>query len=164
MLPQEDVEALWSALISAGVQPCGLAARDTLRLEAGMLLYGQDMDITTSPLESGLEWTVTWEPDDRHFIGMGALQSQKQFGLKQQLVGLTLTDKAIMRSQQRVFVNGSPVGVITSGSYSPTLECSIALARVPLELGQDVCVEIRNRLYPVSVGKPRFYSLKSSNP
>lgn len=163
VVPQEDVEALWSALITAGVQPCGLAARDTLRLEAGMLLYGQDMDTTTSPLESGLEWTVTWQPDERNFIGMGALQSQKQFGLKQQLVGLTLMDKAIMRSQQRVFVNGSPAGFITSGSYSPTLEYSIALARVPLELGQDVCVEIRNRLYPVSVGKPRFYSLKLSN-
>ncbi len=157
VVPQEKVEALWAALINAGVKPCGLAARDTLRLEAGMLLYGQDMDETTSPLESGLEWTVTWLPQDRDFIGLGALQSQKQFGVKRKLVGLTLQDKAVMRTGQRVFVNGVPAGIITSGTYSPTLACSIALARVPADMSADVAVEIRNKLYPVSVGKPRFY-------
>ena len=162
VVPQEYIETLWTDLIKAGIQPCGLAARDTLRLEAGMLLYGQDIDETTSPLESGLEWTVTWEPHDRNFIGMGAMQSQKQFGVKRQLIGLTLQDKAIMRTGQRVFVDGVPAGTITSGSYSPTLSCSIALARVPTLISQDVSVEIRNKLYPVNVGKPRFYPLQSS--
>ena len=161
VVPQEYIETIWADLIKAGIQPCGLAARDTLRLEAGMLLYGQDMDEKTSPLESGLEWTVTWEPHDRHFIGMGALMSQKQFGVKRKLVGLTLQDKAIMRSGQRVFVDGAPAGVITSGSYSPTLSCSIALARIPALIGQEISVEIRNKLYPVTVGKPRFYPIQS---
>ena len=160
VVPKEKVEALWSALINAGVKPCGLAARDTLRLEAGMLLYDQDMDETTSPLESGLEWTVTWQPQDRDFIGMGALQSQKQFGVKRKLVGLALHVKSVMRTGQRVFVNGAPAGVITSGTYSPTLACSIALARVPADMSADFAVEIRNKLYPVSVGKPRFYPVQ----
>lgn len=164
VVPQECIETLWSSLMNAGVKPCGLAARDTLRLEAGMLLYGQDMDETTTPLESGLEWTVTWEPHDRNFIGMGAMISQKQFGVQRKLIGLTLQDKVIMRSGQRVFVDGAPVGVITSGTYSPTLSCSIALARVPTDLGQDVCVEIRNQLHPVTVGKPRFYPIQPSKP
>lgn len=162
VVPQEYIETLWTDLIKAGIQPCGLAARDTLRLEAGMLLYGQDIDETTSPLESGLEWTVTWEPHDRNFIGMGAMQSQKQFGVKRKLIGLTLQDKAIMRTGQRVFVDGVPAGIITSGSYSPTLSCSIALARVPTLISPDVSVEIRNKLYPVNVGKPRFYPIQSS--
>lgn len=157
VVPQEKVEALWSSLISAGVKPCGLAARDTLRLEAGMLLYGQDMDETTSPLESGLEWAVTWEPQDRDFIGMGALISNKQFGVKRKLVGLTLQDKAVMRTGQKVFMNGDLAGIITSGTYSPTLGCSIALARVNADINGEVTVDIRNTLYPVSVGKPRFY-------
>ena len=160
VVPQEKVESLWAALLKAGVHPCGLAARDTLRLEAGMLLYGQDMDETTSPLESGLEWTVTWEPTERDFIGMGALLSQKQFGVQRKLVGLTLNDKAIMRTGQRVFIDGAPAGVVTSGTYSPTLQCSIALARIDSTPGQVVQVEIRNKLYPVSQGKPRFYPLK----
>lgn len=160
VIPQEKVEALWAALIEAGVQPCGLAARDTLRLEAGMLLYGQDMDTTTTPLESALEWTVTWQPQDRDFIGMGALLSQKQFGIQRKLVGLTLQDKAIMRTGQRVFVNDVPAGVITSGTYSPTLACSIALARVPADISGDVTVDIRNKRYTVSVCKPRFYPVQ----
>lgn len=162
VLPQEEVESLWAALIKSGVQPCGLAARDTLRLEAGMLLYGQDMNETTSPLESGLEWTVTWEPQDRDFIGMGSLLSQKQFGIQRKFVGLTLKENAIMRSNQRVFIDGVPSGVITSGSYSPTLECSIALARIPTTLSQNIHVEIRNKLYPVHTGKPRFYPIQPS--
>lgn len=160
VLPVEKVEELWSSLMNAGVKPCGLGARDTLRLEAGMLLYGQDMDETTSPLESGLEWTISWEPQDRDFIGMGAIQSQKQFGVQRKLVGLTLQDKAIMRTGQRVFAEGAPVGVVTSGSYSPTLECSIALARITPTQCQDISIEIRNKLYPVQIGKPRFYISK----
>lgn len=133
-----------------------IRARDTLRLEAGMLLYGQDMDETTTPLESGLAWTVKWEPEDRGFIGMGALVSQKQQGIKRKMVGLTLLDKGIMRHGQKVIIEGCPDGIITSGSYSPTLQQSIALARVPMETGEQVLVDIRGKLIPAKVGKPRF--------
>lgn len=85
ILPKEEITELWSSLIKVGVKPCGLGARDTLRLEAGLLLYGQDMDELSTPLESGLEWTVKWQPEDRGFIGMGALLSQKQHGIKRKL-------------------------------------------------------------------------------
>lgn len=156
IIPQELAPSLWESLIQAGVQPCGLAARDTLRLEAGMLLYGQDMDITTNPLESGLSWTIKWVPEDRDFIGMGALFSQKQLGIKHKMVGLTLLDKGVMRHGQRVLIEGHPEGIITSGSFSPTLERSIALARVPIETGEQVMVEIRGKLMPAKVDKPRF--------
>ena len=140
IVPQEDISNLWESLLQAGVEPCGLAARDTLRLEAGLLLYGQDMDESTTPLESGLGWTVKWQPDDRDFIGKGALISQKQHGLKRKLVGLTLQDK----------------GIITSGTFSPTLGQSIALARVPIETADTVLVEIRGKQHVAHVGKPRF--------
>lgn len=156
IVPKEHVVQLWSDLIQAGIKPCGLAARDTLRLEAGMLLYGQDMDETTSPLESGLSWTVKWEPQDRHFIGMGALLSQKEEGLKHKMVGLTLLDKGIMRHGQKVIIEGCGEGIITSGGYSPTLEQSIALARVPIATNDKVLVDIRGKLIPAAVGKPRF--------
>lgn len=156
IMPQESVVQLWNDLMQAGVHPCGLGARDTLRLEAGMLLYGQDMDTTTSPLESGLTWTIKWEPADRDFIGMGALFSQKQMGIKRKMVGLTLLDKGIMRHGQRVIIPGCADGIITSGSYSPTLEQSIALARIPVEAGDEVMVDIRGKLVPAKVGKPRF--------
>jgi aminomethyltransferase len=156
IVPQDDIAALWAALLKADVKPCGLAARDTLRLEAGMMLYGQDMDETTTPLESGLAWTVKWQPEDRDFIGMGALLSQKQLGLKRKLVGLTLEAKGVMRSGQRVVIAGAADGIITSGTYSPTLEKSIALARVPINTGDEVMVDIRGKLFPARVGKPRF--------
>lgn len=156
ILPKEEISNLWSSLFKTGVKPCGLAARDTLRLEAGMLLYGQDMDETTTPLESGLEWVVKWQPEERDFIGMGALLSQKQQGLKRKLVGLILQDKGIMRAGQTVVVEGHANGIITSGTYSPTLGKSIALARVPTTIGEQVMVDIRGKLIPAQVGKPRF--------
>lgn len=156
IVPQNAISSIWMALLNAGIKPCGLAARDTLRLEAGLLLYGQDMDESTTPLESGLGWTVKWQPEDRGFIGMGALLSQKQHNLTRKFVGLTLHDKAVMRAGQRVIINGHPDGIITSGTYSPTLTQSIALARVPIETGEQVMVEIRGKLFPASVGKPRF--------
>lgn len=156
ILPAAEVAALWTSLLQAGVIPCGLGARDTLRLEAGMLLYGQDMDESTTPLESGLAWTVKWEPEDRNFIGMGALLSQRREGLGRKLVGLVLEDRGIMRSGQRVVVEGEADGVITSGSYSPTLGYSIALARVPVGTGEHVMVDIRGKMVPARVGKPRF--------
>lgn len=156
IVPKELIIPLWSNLLQAGVKPCGLASRDTLRLEAGMLLYGQDMDETTTPLESGLAWTVKCEPYDRDFIGMGALLLQKQQGISRKMVGLTLLDKGIMRHGQKVIVQGQDAGIITSGGYSPTLEQSIALARVPVDVGEEVMVEIRDKLIPARVGKPRF--------
>lgn len=156
ILPVQDIAGLWNALLAQGVTPCGLGARDTLRLEAGLLLYGQDMDESTTPLESGLAWTVKWEPEDRNFIGLGALLSQKHDGVKRKLVGLILEDKGIMRSQQRVIVAGAADGIVTSGTYSPTLGYSIALARVPATTGEQVHVDIRGKLVPARVGKPRF--------
>lgn len=156
IVPKEIISQLWADLMNAGIKPCGLAARDTLRLEAGMMLYGQDMDETTTPLESGLAWTVKWEPEDRGFIGMGALLSQKQQGIKKTMVGLTLLDKGIMRNGQKVIIDGHADGIITSGSYSPTLDKSIALARVPVGTGDRVMVDIRGKLIPAQVGKPRF--------
>ena len=156
LLPATKINALWTALLAVGVKPCGLGARDTLRLEAGMMLYGQDMDETTTPLESALAWTVKWEPADRNFIGMGALLSQKDQGVPRKLVGLILKDKGVMRSGQTVIVPGQAHGVITSGSYSPTLNTSIALARVPPATGDEVLVEIRGKQLQATVTKPRF--------
>lgn len=165
ILPQEEIVDFWKSLVEAGIKPCGLGARDTLRLEAGMLLYGQDMDETTSPLEAGLGWTIKWQPEDRDFIGMGALLSQLQQGSQKKFVGLLLEGKGIMRPGQKVIIQpsdeeesteGAKEGVITSGSYSPTLAQSVALARVPAFTGEQVHVEIRGKLIPAKVGKPKF--------
>lgn len=160
ILPPAKAITLWKTLLSLGIKPCGLAARDTLRLEAGMLLYGQDMDESTTPLESGLEWVVKWLPEERDFIGMGALLSQKQQGVKRKLVGLTLQAQGIMRSGQHVVVAGQAQGIITSGTYSPTLKRSIALARVAADIGEEVLVDIRGKLLPAKVQKPRFVRRK----
>lgn len=156
ILPEERIGEYWDKLIALGVKPCGLGARDTLRLEAGLLLYGQDMDETTTPLESGLAWTIKWEPQDRDFIGMSALLSQKQRGVKRKLVGLTLQEQAIMRAGQTVLIDDHPIGVITSGTYSPTLGHGIALARVAAEVGEYVTVDIRGKRFEAKVQKPRF--------
>lgn len=156
ILPEEHITEFWDKIIQLGVQPCGLGARDTLRLEAGLLLYGQDMDETTTPLESGLNWTIKWEPQDRDFIGMAALLSQKQQGIKRKLVGLTLQEQAIMRAGQTVYVNEHPVGIITSGTYSPTLGHAIALARVTQDTVGPVTVNIRGKSFEATIQKPRF--------
>lgn len=157
IVPRDEIKKIWSQLAEVNIKPCGLGARDTLRLEAGMLLYGQDMDETTTPLESGLEWTVKWHPAERDFIGMGALLSQKQHGIKRTLVGLILEDKGIMRAGQRVLIDNHPDGIITSGSFSPTLGKSIALARIAPPLPSSVQVEIRGQYHQAQVTKPRFY-------
>lgn len=156
MVPVKEINALWNRLIEAGIKPCGLGARDTLRLEAGLFLYGQDMDETTSPLESALGWTVAFEPDERAFIGKGALLSEKSQGITRKLVGLVIQEGGIMRHGQRVIVESLPDGVITSGTYSPTLSCSIALARVPIKTPDTVLVDIRGKLIKAQVVKPRF--------
>lgn len=156
IVPSKQAPDFWDSLLSAGVKPCGLGARDTLRLEAGMSLYGQDMDETTTPLESGLTWAVAFEPKDRIFIGRAALEDQKEHGIKRKLVGLVLSERGVMRHGQTVIVDGIGEGIITSGTYSPTLEQSIALARVPFDT-QDRCfVDIRGKKVPARVTKPRF--------
>lgn len=145
ILPHDQALSLWDTVIKAGARPIGLGARDSLRLEAGMNLYGADMDDQTTPLETGLAWTVTWTPEDRQFIGREALEQQKLSGTECKRVGLRLKDKGILRAHQPVFVANQQVGVITSGGYSPVLEQSIALASVGLAVKTEVEVEIRNK-------------------
>ncbi len=156
MVPNDQVEGLWMRLAELGVKPIGLGARDTLRLEAGMSLYGSDMDETTTPLESGLAWTVAWEPEDRDFIGRAALNRQRQAGVARKLVGLVLEDKGVLRNHQKVIVDGLEDGEITSGSFSPTLGHAIALARVPAGIGATCQVELRGKLVTARVVKPPF--------
>jgi aminomethyltransferase len=148
----------WQMLAEAGVAPIGLGARDTLRLEAGMNLYGSDMDETVTPLESGLEWTVAFEPADRDFIGRAALDKQKAASAQRKLVGLLLDDKGVLRNHQRVVFAGGGEGEITSGSFGPTLERSIALARVPasVENGTSCEVDVRGRMLRAHVVKYPF--------
>ena len=156
MLPNAQAASFWNALVAAGVNPTGLGARDTLRLEAGMNLYGSDMDETTSPLESGLGWTIAWEPPERDFIGRQALEQQRAAGIKQKLVGLLMEQKGVLRNHQKVLVDGQEAGEITSGSFSPTLGKAIAFARVPATIGESAKVDIRGKQIEVKVVKPPF--------
>lgn len=156
ILPADQAAGFWKKLIAAGVHPCGLGARDTLRLEAGMNLYGSDMDETTSPLISGLGWTIAWEPVDRDFIGRQAIQAQRDAGLKQKLVGLVLEGKGVLRNHQKVIVNGLEAGEVTSGSFSPTLNHAIAFARVPVDIGKQCKVDIRGKHVDALVVKLPF--------
>lgn len=156
MLPNDQASSFWAALLEAEVKPCGLGARDTLRLEAGMNLYGSDMDETTSPLESALGWTIAWEPEDRDFIGRDVLAKQKAEGIKNKLVGLVLEDKGVLRNHQKVIVDGEEAGEITSGSFSPTLGKAIAFARVPAIIGDSCQVDVRGKQLNCKVVKPPF--------
>jgi aminomethyltransferase len=156
MLPAARATEFWSRLRGAGVRQCGLGARDTLRLEAGMNLYGSDMDESVSPLESGLGWTIAWEPQDRDFTGRGALAAQKAHGVARKLVGLVLADRAVLRSHQKVIVPAVGEGEVTSGTFSPTLERAIGLARVPSQTADRCEVEIRGRLLQATVVRPPF--------
>jgi aminomethyltransferase len=156
MLPATLAPQVWRALVQAGVRPCGLGARDTLRLEAGMNLYGQDMDESVGPLESGLAWTVAFEPPGRNFIGRAALDTQRADPNLRRFVGLLLDGRGVLRAHQKVFCGDLEVGVITSGGFAPTLERSIAFARVAPDTGPDCAVDIRGRLEPVRVVKTTF--------
>lgn len=156
MLPEDKAEGFWKQLLEVGVKPCGLGARDTLRLEAGMNLYGQDMDESKNPLESGLAWTVAWSPASRHFIGKPALEAIKKQADNDKFVGLVLQDKGILRGHQQVVLEDGSVGEITSGGYSPTMERSIALARVPTNIGETCKIDIRGKLKNATVVKPCF--------
>lgn len=135
--------SLWNRLLEVGVTPCGLGARDTLRLEAGMHLYGQDMEENVTPLESGLGWTVAMK-DEREFIGRSALEKQKSAGLQKKLLGLVLEGRGVLRPGQKVLTPAGD-GVTTSGSFSPTLQRAIGLARVPMAAGEKCEVEIRGK-------------------
>ena len=154
MLPAQQAEAFWDALRSGGVAPCGLGARDTLRLEAGMNLYGQDMDESVSPLECGLKWTVDLG-GDREFIGRGALEARLGAGNCHVQAGLVLEGRGVLRSGYPV-VSAAGEGVVTSGTFSPTLGRAIALARVPRGTAGPCHVFIRGRKLPVRIVKPPF--------
>jgi aminomethyltransferase len=138
-------------LLAKGVRPAGLGARDTLRLEAGMALYGSDMDEHHHPLECGLAWTVAFEPAGRDFIGRDALE-QLRGTPHARLVGLVLEERGVLRSHQKLV----PEGEITSGTFSPTLHHAIALARVPATVVSRVQVEIRGKLHAARIVKPPF--------
>ena len=156
MLPAAEAPAFLSELVGAGIAPIGLGARDTLRLEAGMNLYGQDMDESVSPLAANMGWTIGWEPASRDFVGRAALQAQRSVGNQPRLVGLVLEERGVLRAHQVVRVDGVGDGEITSGSFSPTLGKSIALARVPAATGDRAQVEIRGKWFPVRVVQPTF--------
>jgi glycine cleavage system T protein (aminomethyltransferase) len=156
MLPATEAERAWKALNSAGLTSCGLGARDTLRLEAGMNLYGNDMDESTHPFESGLGWTVALEPRERGFIGREALEAIRARGPQRKLVGLLLEGRGVLRSHQKVLLPDAGEGEITSGTFSPTLERSIALARVPAAAGSSVQVDIRGKLHDARIVRPPF--------
>jgi aminomethyltransferase len=157
IVPEHAAEEFWQKLVDLDVSPCGLGARDTLRLEAGMNLYGLDMDETVSPLAANMAWTISWEPSERQFIGREVLSSQKASGTQPKLVGLVLTEKGVLRSHQ-IVVTEFGKGEITSGTFSPTLGHSVALARVPrsVKVGDIVEVEMRKKLVKVQVTKPSF--------
>ncbi|MEB3332203.1 MAG: glycine cleavage system aminomethyltransferase GcvT [Synechococcaceae cyanobacterium] len=159
LLPAAAGRALWQRLLAEGVEPCGLGARDTLRLEAAMHLYGNDMDAGTTPLEASLGWLVHLE-SPAQFIGRAALERQSAEGVQRRLVGLKLQGRAIARHGYPVLHHGRPVGEVTSGSWSPTLSEAIALAYIPAALakpGTELAVEIRGKAEPAVVVKRPFY-------
>ena len=165
ILPNAEVTALWNRLMAAGVAPAGLGARDTLRLEAGMCLYGQDMDETTHPLESNLGWTIAWKPAERAFIGRDALAAIRAAGSEQRLTGIVLEAKGVMRHEYRVLPPEATAagetltgeGLITSGIFSPTLGYSIGLARVPARWPDGPCrVDVRGKALPARLLPPPF--------
>ncbi len=154
VVPEAQAVDLWSRLKDAGVAPAGLGARDTLRLEAGMNLYGQDMDEAVTPWEANLGWTVALD-EGRDFIGRDALEKQNAAGGHAVMVGLVMDEKGVLRHGQRV-VTPAGDGEILSGSFSPTLGKSIAFARVPAGASGTLQADIRGKLVPVRVVKYPF--------
>jgi aminomethyltransferase len=155
ILPAADARKLWSSLLDAGVVPAGLGARDTLRLEAGMSLYGQDMDEQVSPLESGLGWTVAWEPQGRQFNGRQALEKLRAAGIKFKMAGIRLLDRGVLRAGQKL-ISDAGDGWVTSGTFSPTLKQSIGLARVPAASTDHCEIEIRGKRVAAEIVKYPF--------
>jgi len=158
MVSSEMAVDLWRSLVAAGAKPCGLGARDTLRLEAAMALYGQDIDETTTPLEAGLGWLVHLDRKG-DFMGRSVLEQQAQ-GLSRKLVGLQMVGRGIARHGYRLCHDGAAIGEVTSGTLSPTLGYPIALAYVErpfARVGQTIDVDIRGKLYGATVVKRPFY-------
>lgn len=160
MLPANLAATVWQQLLAQNVTPCGLGARDSLRLEAGFNLYGCDMDQTTSPLESNLAWTVSWKDESRDFIGKSALQAQREKGVTRQLVGLMLEARGMMRAHQGVLTDKGK-GEITSGGFSPSLGFSIALARIPITDSETVSIDARGKQLTAKIIKPPFIGGKN---
>jgi aminomethyltransferase len=162
VLPADEVADLWKRLHAVSVEQCGLGARDTLRLEAGMNLYGQDMDETVSPLESGLAWTVDLK-ESRDFIGRAALEKQQARGGLRQLLGLKMTERGVLRAHQKV-MTAKGDGEITSGTFSPTIGCSVALARLPagVAVGDAVQVDLRGK--PVAAQVVKYPFVRNGKP
>ena len=154
VVPEADAEAFWNALLAAGVKPAGLGARDTLRLEAGMNLYGQDMDETVSPYEAALGWTVALD-EGRDFVGRGVLERQHADGAPRQMIGIVMDEKGVLRHGQKVLTDNG-IGEVLSGTFSPTLGKAIAFARVPAGAPGAVRVDIRGKEVPVRVVKVPF--------
>lgn len=167
MFPKEDANTFWLTLLDHGVPPCGLGARDTLRLEAGMNLYGHEMDESITPVSCGMDWVVDLSDETREFIGKKAYQLARISPDSQMQVGLILKGKGVMRDGQVIQQNGVDVGIITSGTFSPSLKVSIAIARINKDVTGDVSVVIRDKLEPASIvklpfvrnGKPKYESL-----
>ena len=155
MLPEKSAEFTWKMLLEGGVKPCGLGARDTLRLEAGMSLYGSEMNDEVSPLEAALSWTVDLSNEDRQFVGRKALEELKNEGAKNTIVGLVLEGKGVIRNHQKV-VTSLGDGEVTSGTFSPTMGKAIALARVPIDATGSCEIEMRNKLVSAKIVKPPF--------
>ncbi len=156
MLPAAAAPALWQALLQAGVRPAGLGARDTLRLEAGLSLYGHDMDDTVTPLECGLGWTVHWEPAQRDFIGRAALAAQRAAGPDRQRAGVVLACRGVLRDGAPVLQEGRQIGHLTSGGFGPTVGRGIGLARVEAGAGGACTIRIRDRELPARFVNPPF--------
>jgi len=155
MLPEKSAEFTWKMLLEVGVKPCGLGARDTLRLEAGMSLYGSEMNDEISPLEAALTWTVDLNDEDRQFVGRKALEKLRDDGVKKTIVGLVLDSKGVIRDHQKV-VTILGDGEVTSGTFSPTMGKAIALARVPMGTTGSCEIEMRNKLVSAKIVKPPF--------
>ncbi len=158
ILSNEKAELIWEKALKAGASPIGLAARDTLRLEGGMNLYGFEMDDSVSPLECNMAWTVSWLDEDREFIGKDSLLKQIEENNYRELVGIVLDERTILRHGQKLYLDNKKQleGVVTSGTYSPTLKKPIALARFPRKNKKTCFAEARGKLIQAKIGSPKF--------
>ena len=155
LVPAAAAEPLWERLLQAGVAPAGLGARDTLRLEAGLNLHGQDMDESVTPLESNMGWTVAWDPPERDFVGRRALEAQRREGTPGKLTGIVLEERGVLRRGMAVRAE-TDAGVLTSGAFSPTLGCGIGLARLPRSARGAVRIEVRGASRTGRIVRPPF--------
>jgi aminomethyltransferase len=163
-IPADQAPALWEAVLATGFAPAGLGARDTLRLEAGLPLHGHELGAGITPLQAGLGWVVSWDKGD--FRGRAALAAEKEHGVSRRLRALTVEGRRPPRADQAVLVDGEPVGVLTSGNFSPTLGQGIALAFVPpdITVGDQVAIDQRGSAVPATVVKPPFVAPTPSEP